>query len=68
MKTGKVKWFDAKKGYGFITGEDGMDVFVHQTGIVMEGFRVLYEGQTVIYEVIIYKGKEKAVNVAIVDD
>lgn len=68
MQTGKVIWYSTKKGYGFITNEHGADLFVHQTGIVMEGFRVLYEGQTVIYEVIIYKGREKAVNVAIVDD
>lgn len=52
MGTGKVKWFDAKKGYGFITPDDGGDdLFVHHTNIVAEGFRSLEEGQAVEYEV-----------------
>ena len=38
---GKVKWFDCKKGYGFIICEDGKEVFVHYTGIIAEGFRAL---------------------------
>nr|WP_303048796.1 cold shock domain-containing protein [Marinitoga sp. 1154] len=48
---GKVKWFDAKKGYGFISGEDGQDVFVHFTAIAMDGFKTLEEGQEVEYEI-----------------
>lgn len=48
---GKVKWFNDKKGYGFITGEDGKDVFVHHTAIQSEGFRTLAEGQEVEFEV-----------------
>lgn len=48
---GKVKWFNDKKGYGFITGEDGKDVFVHHTAIQSEGFRTLAEGQDVEFEV-----------------
>lgn len=48
---GKVKWFNDKKGYGFITGEDGKDVFVHHSAIQGEGFRSLAEGQDVEFEV-----------------
>lgn len=48
---GKVKWFNDKKGYGFITGEDGKDVFVHHSAIQSEGFRTLAEGQEVEFEV-----------------
>jgi CspA family cold shock protein len=52
VSTGKVKWFDAKKGYGFITPDDGgEDLFVHHTNIVSEGFRSLQEGQAVEYEI-----------------
>jgi cold shock protein len=50
MPTGKVKWFDPKKGYGFIIGEEGQDVFVHFTCIVGDGFRALKDGETVAYE------------------
>ena len=50
--TGTVKWFDNKKGYGFITPEDGSkDLFVHMSGITMEGYKTLTEDQTVDYEV-----------------
>jgi CspA family cold shock protein len=52
MPTGKVKWFDPKKGYGFIVGEQGQDVFVHYTSIAGDGFRVLKDGETVDYELI----------------
>lgn len=48
---GTVKWFNAAKGYGFITRENGEDVFVHYTAIQMEGFRALEEGDTVEFEV-----------------
>ncbi|MEX0991954.1 MAG: cold-shock protein [Actinomycetota bacterium] len=51
MATGTVKWFSAEKGYGFITGEDGTDVFVHFSSIQSEGFKTLEEGQKVEYEV-----------------
>lgn len=47
---GKVKWFDPQKGYGFILGPEGEDVFVHYSEIVADGFRVLREGVTVRYE------------------
>ncbi len=51
MNKGTVKWFNAEKGYGFITGEDGKDVFVHFSAIQGEGFKSLEEGQAVEYEV-----------------
>ena len=51
MNKGTVKWFNAEKGYGFITGEDGNDVFVHFSAIVGEGFKSLDEGQAVSFDV-----------------
>ncbi len=50
-QTGTVKWFKDDKGYGFITGDDGQDVFVHFSAIQMEGYKSLAEGQKVTYEV-----------------
>jgi len=50
MNKGTVKWFSAEKGYGFITGEDGSDVFVHFSAIQTDGFKSLEEGQEVSYE------------------
>ena len=50
--TGKVKWFNDAKGFGFITRENGPDVFVHHTAIVAEGFRSLSEGDQVEFDVI----------------
>lgn len=52
MPTGKVKWFDPKKGFGFILGDHGEDVFVHYTAILGDGFRALKDGETVAYELI----------------
>jgi len=51
MQTGTVKWFNAEKGFGFITGEDGKDVFVHFSAIQGEGFKTLEEGQSVTFDV-----------------
>lgn len=51
MKTGKVKWFNAERGYGFISGDDGKDVFVHFSDIVGDGYKSLDEGQQVTYDV-----------------
>ena len=63
MKTGKVKWFNAKKGYGFICDEDGADVFVHFSALNMESFKVLEEGDTVEYEVVDGEKGPQATNV-----
>ena len=63
MKTGQVKWFNAKKGYGFICDEDGADVFVHFSALNMEGFKVLEEGDTVEYEVVDGEKGPQATNV-----
>ena len=52
MNKGTVKWFNAEKGYGFITGEDGKDVFVHFSAIQGEGFKSLDEGQAVEFDVV----------------
>ena len=51
MATGKVKWFNASKGYGFIEQDNGEDVFVHFSQIQDEGFKTLNEGQSVTFEV-----------------
>lgn len=65
--TGKVKWFDSKKGYGFITGENGKEIFVHFSGIVTDGFKSLNEGQAVSFEVGSGSKGEQAVNVTVVE-
>ncbi|MBR3227840.1 MAG: cold-shock protein [Erysipelotrichaceae bacterium] len=52
MMTGKVKWFNPAKGYGFITGDDGNEVFVHFSAINVEGYKTLDNGQAVSYEVV----------------
>ena len=64
--TGKVKWFDNKKGYGFIISEEGKEVFVHFRGIVKEGFRALVEGQNVEFELSDGDKGVQAVNVVVV--
>ena len=51
MAKGKVKWFSNQKGYGFITPEDGADVFVHHTAIQGDGYKTLEEGQEVEFEI-----------------
>ena len=61
--TGKVKWFNAEKGYGFIEREDGGDVFVHFSAIQGEGFKTLEEGQAVEFDVVEGNCGEQAANV-----
>ena len=52
MARGTVKWFSDRKGYGFLTTEDGEDVFVHYSALTEEGFKSLAEGQEVEFEVV----------------
>ena len=51
MMNGTVKWFNAEKGFGFITGEDGKDVFAHFSQIQSSGYKTLEEGQEVTFEI-----------------
>jgi CspA family cold shock protein len=51
MAKGTVKWFNEKKGFGFLSHDDGTDLFVHHTGIIGNGFKTLYEGDKVEFEV-----------------
>ena len=60
---GTVKWFSNQKGYGFITGEDGQDLFAHYSDIKGEGFRSLNEGQEVEYEIGENDKGKKAMNI-----
>ena len=64
MAKGKVKWFSNQKGYGFITAEDGKDVFVHHTGIKGDGYKTLEEAQEVEFEVTQGPKGAQAINVA----
>lgn len=48
--TGTVKWFNSERGFGFITGDDGVDAFAHYSKILSEGFKTLEEGQKVSYD------------------
>jgi cold shock protein len=64
--TGKVKWFDSAKGYGFIYTDDGKDVFVHYTGIESEGFKTLEQGQEVEFQITAGKNGPEAVKVNLV--
>lgn len=66
--TGKVKWFNSKKGYGFITNENGEDVFVHYSGINMEGFKELKDDANVTYELVETERGVVAINVVVVGE
>ena len=61
--TGKVKWFNAEKGFGFIEREGGDDVFVHFTAIQSEGFKTLEEGQEVEFDIVEGNRGPQAANV-----
>ncbi|HHZ02594.1 MAG TPA: cold-shock protein [Tissierellia bacterium] len=66
MKTGTVKWFDSAKGFGFITSDEGNDVFVHFSAILVDGFKTLEEGQKVSFEVVEGARGPQAANVAVI--
>jgi len=63
MPKGTVKWFNDKKGYGFITPEEGDDVFVHHSSIQGEGFKTLREGEEVEFEIVEGDKGKQATNV-----
>ena len=67
MAKGQVKWFSEKKGYGFITREDGDDIFVHYSAIQRDGFKILYEGDEVEFEISEGKKGLQASNVTVVE-
>lgn len=67
--SGTVKWFDRRKGYGFITGKNNEDVFVHYSAIKMDGYKLLNEGDKVSFEIEIDdKGRTVAKNVTCIKD
>ncbi len=61
--TGTVKWFNNQKGYGFISDENGNDVFVHYSGLDMEGYKTHEEGQAVVFDVVDGNKGSQAVHV-----
>lgn len=63
MAKGKVKWFSNQKGYGFVTRDDGKDVFVHYSAITGDGYKTLDEGQEVEFEVTQGPKGEQATNI-----
>tara|TARA_A100001011_G_C14320317_1_gene850253 strand:- start:885 stop:1133 length:249 start_codon:yes stop_codon:yes gene_type:complete len=63
MSTGKLKWFNAKKGYGFITTTEGKDIFLHISDLQASGIEKLTEGEELSFDMGENRGKEKAVNV-----
>ncbi|MFA5867566.1 MAG: cold shock domain-containing protein [Actinomycetota bacterium] len=65
MESGTVKWFDNKKGYGFLAREGGEDVFVHYTAIGGDGYKSLTEGQAVEFEIVDGDKGKQAANVTI---
>ena len=65
--TGTVKWFNNEKGYGFITNEEGQDVFVHYTGIESEGFKTLKDGDNVNFNINKVEKGLQAFNVKVIE-
>lgn len=63
MEKGKVKWFNNQKGYGFICNEEGKEIFVHYSGLNMDGYKTIKEGEEVEYEVINGEKGPQAINV-----
>jgi len=63
MASGKVKWFDNRKGFGFIAQEQGQDVFVHHTEILGGGYKILNEGEEVNFEIMSSEKGPKALKV-----
>ena len=68
MANGKVKWFNVKKGHGFITGDDGKDVFVHYSAIEGEGYKIIYPGQLVEYTVVENEYGKQSANVIVIEE
>ena len=68
MAVGKVKWFNAEKGYGFIKDEEGKDIFVHFSSINSDGYKTLEEGQKVTYDLVESDRGPQAKNVTVVTD
>ena len=65
MAVGKVKWFNSEKGFGFITSEEGKDIFVHFSAIQADGYKTLEEGQNVSFEITEGNRGLQAVNVVV---
>lgn len=63
MNKGTVKWFNNQKGYGFISDESGKDVFVHYSGLNMDGYKTLEEGAAVSFDIVDGEKDPQAVNV-----
>ena len=66
IMTGTVKWFNNQKGYGFISDSEGKDVFVHYSGLNMEGFKTLEEGASVEFDVVDGAKGPQATNVTVI--
>ncbi len=66
MQEGTVRFFDDEKGFGFIAGDDGKDVFVHRTRVCMSGQKILYQGDRVAYDVEETAKGDMAINVVLI--
>jgi Cold shock proteins len=66
METGKVKFFNDQKGFGFIVSDTGQEVFVHFTGILSEGHKTLAEGDIVQFDIVTEERGDKAINVKVI--